>query len=286
MIQLPRECFEYGSGIEQIDKEGGKPYDILEVNTKETISLTIRDCLFVWEVFAPPEAVFASNAIKSMFIESLKFLKRKQFILGVLYTITRTKEMEEMIFSFNKQAFRILSPYILKHQHLTQVSQEAHWCIFALLMELGISEMEADKFAEIFVHILEYDNAYRFRFMDIMGAMTKEDFKKPRKALRKLRKLSIDREGELDGANKRDEKIVAKKDKLIHMIVLLTYIPKFKKALVKITRDMNLKNLQPKEGDIYWFCTPQYRYQFMGLSNDERKEYREKRGWTYPESML
>ena len=128
-------------------------------------------------------------------------------------------------------------------------------------------------------HILEYDNAYRFRVVDLMEKMTKEDFLNPRKAIQKLKNISREREGG-------EINIASKKDKILTLVQLATFVPKIRRAIIKVTQGMNLSNLQSQEHHHYWFCLPQYAYQFMGMTNEQRKEYREKKGWTYPEGMV
>jgi hypothetical protein len=232
-----------------------------------------------WAVYASNQIMAKNNAIKSLFIESIKLLTRKQFILGTLFTIARKNERLKLIQTFNQQAFRVASvsdePYFLKEWHLTQVSRELHWCIFVFLTKLDIPERDADKFAEIFVHLLEYDNAYRFRFQDIMSETTKDELKTPRKAI--LRLVGV--------LESRDNIVVT--DKIARVAKLLSYamyIPKVKRAFLEVVEGMNLENLKYQEADIYWLCTPN-SYKAMGLTNEERKEYAKKKGWTYPSGL-
>lgn len=278
-IKVPRDCYKYGSGVEQSQNEGGDPYEVIGISTNEVIQLQIKDAMATWAVYASNQIMAKTNAIKSLFIESIKLLTRKQFILGTLFTIARKKERLKLIQTFNRQAFRIASvsdePYYLKEWHLTQVSRELHWCIFVFLTKLDIPEPDADRFAEIFVHLLEYDNAYRFRFQDIMTETTKDELKTPRKAILRLIGVYKDRD------------LAQVSDKIIRLAKLLSYamyIPKVKHAFLEVVEGMNLENLQYQEADIYWLCTANV-YKVMGMTNEERKEYAKNKGWTYPSGL-
>lgn len=278
-LKIPRECFKYGSGVEQVSNEGGDPYEIEGISTEGIIQLKIKGAMATWAVYVSQETLSKTNAIKSLFIENIKLLSRKQFILGTIFTLFNKKELERWVGSFNRQAFRVAvagsEPYFLKEWHLTRVSQELMWCIFTFLHNLGISEEKADKFSEIFIHMIEYDNAYRFRFQDIMSSVSKKDFKTPRKAILRLIELIRDRDSNECG------------DKYIRIAKIMSYallIPKVKRAFMVVIEGVTFENLQLTEADKYWLCTSN-TYKAMGMTNEERKEYAKQKGWTYPSKL-
>jgi hypothetical protein len=279
-IKVPRECYKYGSGEEQVANEGGTPYEITGISTNETIQMSIAGAMATWAVYVDGNILSKTNAIKSLFIENVKLLTRKQFILGTLYTFLNTKELERFIESFNKQAFRIAvagdEPYFLKEKHMTPCSRELQFSIFTFLFEIGINEDIADRFSEIFSHILEYDNAYRYRFMDIMGETTKEDLQSSHKAIRGLIEVIKQREN-----NQCGDKYL-RIAKLLHLAL---YIPKIKRAFLRTLEQTDIENLQPQQADLYWMCSKN-SYPFMGKTNEERMSYAQSKGWKYPEGML
>jgi hypothetical protein len=279
-LKIPRDCYKYGSGVEQVANEGGKPYEITGISTNETIQMSIAGAMATWAVYVDGNILSKTNAIKSLFIESIKILTRKQFILGTLYTFLNTKELERFIESFNKQAFRIAvagdEPYFLKEKHMTPCSRELQFSIFTFLFEIGINEDIADRFSEIFSHILEYDNAYRYRFMDIMGETTKEDLKSSHRAINGLIEVIKQREN-----NQCGDKYL-RIAKLLHLAL---YIPKIKRAFLRTLEQTDIENLQPQQADLYWMCS-ENSYPFMGMTNEERTLYAQEKGWKYPEGML
>jgi hypothetical protein len=279
-LKVPRECYKYGSGFEQVANEGGKPFEITGISTNETIQMSIAGAMATWAVYVDGNILSKTNAIKSLFIENVKLLTRKQFILGTLYTLFNTKELERFIESFNKQAFRIAvagnEPYFLKEKHMTQCSRELQFSIFTFLVELGIKEQTADRFSEIFSHILEYDNAYRFRFMDIMGETTKEDLQSSHKAIRHL--IGVIKQRENNQCGDKYMRIV----KLLHLAL---YIPKIKRAFLKTIEQTDITNLQPQQADLYWMCSKN-SYPFTGKTDEERMSYAQSKGWEYPDGMV
>jgi hypothetical protein len=279
-IKVPRECYKYGSGEEQVANEGGTPYEITGISTNETIQMSIAGAMATWAVYVDGNILSKTNAIKSLFIENVKLLTRKQFIFGTLYTFFNTKELERFIESFNKQAFRIAvagdEPYFLKEKHMTPCSRELQFSIFTFLFEIGINEDIADRFSEIFSHILEYDNAYRYRFMDIMGETTKEDLQSSHRAINGLIEVIKQRENNQCG------------DKYLRIAKLLNlalYIPKIKRAFLKTIEQTDITNLQPQQADLYWMCSKN-SYPFMGKTDEERMSYAQSKDWKYPEGML
>lgn len=279
-IKVPRECYKYGSGIEQVANEGGNPFEITGISTNETIQLAIKDAMATWAVYVNGNILSKTNAIKSLFIESIRILTRKQFIFGTIYTLFKTKELEQFIQSFNRQAFRIAiagdEPYFLKEKHMTPCSRELQFVIFTFLVDIGITESTADRFSEIFSHILEYDNAYRFRFMDIMGETTKEELKSPHKAIRRLIEVIRHRENNHTGY---------KYMRIAKLLYVALYIPRIKKAFLKTIEQTYITNLQPQEADLYWMCSKN-SYPFMGKTDEERLQYATAKGWIYPNGLV
>lgn len=275
-LRIPRECYKYSTGSDQIASEGNTYFQVEGLNCVNEIQLIIKDALMPWDVYTDRETLFATNQVKSLFIETIKLLTQKQFILGTIYTFFDKRELQRFTDSFNKQAFRILSPYILKDRHLTKTSKELHLNIFTFMYHLGLTETSADKFAEIFVHLIEYDNAYRFRIMDVMDTMTKEEFNTPQQAISKLIGVILRR----DWIGTSDKYL-----RILKLVRLALYLPKVRKAFDALVENMTIENLQTTDDDRYWMCLDG-GYPFMGMTVGEREQYANKRGWSYPNKMI
>ena len=231
-IKIPRECFKYQTGEQQIASENNKYFEITGISTNESILLRVKGANEYWKVYTDAETLFATNQVKSLFIENARLLTRKQYILGTLYTFFSQKELQIFIDRFNHQAFRVMSPFILKDWHLSVFSRELHYCIFNFLLGLGLTEQSSDRFAEIFVHLIEYDNAYRFRLVDLISELTKEELANPRQAILKLIRIAQDRDGGLS-----DKYTVIAK-----VVSFGLYVPKIRRAFNKMIQEATLSN--------------------------------------------
>ena len=275
-IKIPRECFLFGTPEQQVAGEGGDPYEITGITFENGIELVIKGADFNWKTYHAPDAMFYANIVKSFFIEQVKLLTRKQFIIGTILSFLSIKELNYFLDRFNFQAKRIISPYLLKDWYLTKFSQELHLAIFTFLHQLGIKEETADFFSTVFIHLIEYDNAYRFRLADLLSTTDQ---------LRLLQPISeIDRL--ITIARYRDIGDIP--DKYIRVAKILKYalfIPKVRKAFNKAIRTVDMKNLQLDDCDKYWICMPN-EYKFMGMDNEQRREYAKERGWNYPNKMV
>jgi len=275
-LKIPRECFISGDAETQIANEGGEPYEIIGIDYTEDIKLFIKDAQFHWKTFVTGETLFATNIAKSLFIESIKIFTKNRFILATLFTLSSTKRINEIVHIFNRIGWRVLSPYILKETHMTPVTRELQWCIFTFLHNLGIDEEKADKFSMIVSHLIEYDNAYRFRLSDILSETSKEKLQSPRKEIKRLIKIVLSRE---------DSHTSHKYIKIAELLTIALYIPKIRRAFDEVIKDMNLEAMQLDESDKYWLCMKNH-YKFMGMTNEERTLYAQEKGWKYPNAML
>jgi hypothetical protein len=92
--------------------------------------------------------------------------------------------------------------------------------------------------------VLEYDDAYRYRFQDIVEELNKEDFaKNPIKEMKRLFNIIAERE---------DSDVMRNKWKMISSYVFLLRLkPFFFKKLVEIVSLMELKEVKMDEADRY-----------------------------------
>jgi len=269
---IPRECYKYSTGEAQMNQEQiSCKENLLEVSGFDwngALKTNIKDAMFPYKSYVSDEIMWATNMVKSNFMEALKLLTRPQYLPGTLYTLFRQKELEKTIQSFNQQSWRVISPYILKDQHLSNFAKELHWCIFTFLYELGITEEHADRFATIVSHLIEYDNAYRFRIQDLFSEVTKLTPKE----IKRLARIS----------KERDSEGVSKKITTIATIISLgLWIPKVKRAFNKVAEGVTIENLYYETDDIYWVALRE-DYLYQGKTKEQRMKEAYERGWDYP----
>lgn len=271
-MQIPRECFRYSSPEEQIKQEGKLFIEVEGLNCEEEIQIEIKDSQFPFKTFVSGETLFYTNIVKSLFAENARILLSWRFIPALILSLLSRKMTHKLLYVFNRIGFRVLSPYLLKDRHLTKFSQELEWATFTFLFNLGIQEDYASRFAEIFVHLLEHDDAHRLRIQDLFTETTIEKLHKP-KEIRRLAKLSFERNNKVAWSSKYKN--------LMIICSLILYVPKIRKAYKTVLKDLNLKNLQLDEKDMYWSVFKE-DYNLMGMTADERKEYAKSQGWHYP----
>lgn len=266
------EAFANRAGAKQVESESNEIYILEKVEADPTkgIFTYIQDAQFPLKGFPSSDAIFAINQIKKIVVETVKILG-KWYLLPLCVGLLLQKQ--NIIEAFNKIAWKVISPYVLKFHYMTKFSQTLHGIVLVFLMEMGITEEAAERFATIFVHLIEYDGAYRYRMIDLFSETSKERIiKDPRKEIKRIAALS----------QERDEQIVAYKfDKAANILSYLLLVPSIKRAFKKSIEQSNFKDLQYDDIDLYWsLCRTDYR--FMGMGYKDRLKYAEGFGWSYP----
>ncbi len=275
-LSIPRECFEEQTIQQQISNESDEKFELIGISFAEPISVLIKDAQFPLKTFVDPDMLGAANIVKSLFIEPIKLLSMWQYAPAVAYTALRRKDLEKMIESFNRIAWRVISPYILKDNYCTTFTPEFRKLIVNVLLNLGITEHIAVRFGKIVSHLLEYDNAYRLRLEDIFSETKKEYWKNPSKELSRLSKIFSYRD--INPA------VTKKVNQLVFLMKIALLVPKIRDAVKKSIDQCDLKNLHLDEVDTYWL-TLRSDYKLRGMTFEQIKEYGKQRGWAYPNKL-
>lgn len=271
---IPAEFYKYKTGDQQIQAEGNERWGLDKLDITENGVFTyITSAQFAHKnfVYANPEGqntLFAANQVKSLFIETIK-----AFPVWVFIFINKQKLLD----AFNRIGFRVASPHILKDKQWSSFARAFHYVIFTFLHRLGFEEKSCDRFAEIFVWMIDCDNAYRLRIEDVFTTTTREELvKNPIKELKKLAKTYQERET--------NPSVALKFGKLANLVIYLLYIPKYKKAFIEAIRYTDFKDLQLDEADEYWTIIRQ-DYNFLGMTLSQRKKHAETKGWEMPKPL-
>lgn len=211
---------------------------------------------------ATPEAIWASNLVKRVVIETIRTLTHPLFIPTLLCVLIfpRKKLFTGVINSFDRIGMSALQPYFIKEEYLTPCAKGLKGLIRDFLTNL---DLPAENTAKILAHLIEYDAAYRFRLQDLLSETTqKRLIKNPRKELQRLNRINAERE--IDNWPRERMNLVFKG------ISLLLLLPSIKKAFIMAVQNTDLTLLQLDEGDRYWVS---YRknYNFMGLTYEDRQ---------------
>ncbi len=199
-----------------------------------------------------PKAMFAANFAKKLLVHTVRLSKWSLFMY------------KDVIGTYVELAERIIKPYIIHLHFMPPVARNLTIFFTKFLQSIGISQYNANRFAEIIGTIIALDDAYRFRLQDIASETTKEKLSKnPRRELLRLLRIYKVREGASPAIAK---KILAIKP-IIYFGML---IPKFKKAFIDAIQQINMEEMAYDENDRYWVAlNPEYI--FFGKTLEERK---------------
>lgn len=220
------------SGIDQ-------PRKIIDVffASDGTVRTAIEGEKYPVRFFTPQEAVDVIASYKRLF----SLLAKKGFWGGIILYFNQDIWKDYLNNIFN------LYPVILKEERWSQPVKELR-----RILDIDITLKNAISL------VFENDMAYRYRLQDILQELNQDNLSKnPRKELRRLFKLMIDRE--------HDNCI--KLWKVLYRLSWLLYF--LKKPLMKL----NIDEIKMSPEDIYWSNINE-SYDMRGLSKEQRiKEY-------------
>lgn len=232
-----------------------------KIEYTDGIKVFYKEAQFPRSGFPTPEAIDAINKVKRLLVNSIKLNKISLFSVFVL---NKNKNLIEW---FNNVAYEIMYPFIIKDEFLTKPARE----IKNILSPID------EKLATILAHLVEYDDAYRYRFQDIFSEINLISYSY--NPLRELgRVLNIAKDRDLQG-------VYNKYINIYKVLKVLSYIPAYKKKINNILLEIYLPNMRFSESDWYWVCQ-RGDYKFGGLTTEERFAYIESRNWTLPEPFL
>ena len=264
-MSLPKHLFENLSGEQQVASESNVQYLVEKVEYQNGIQTFIKGAEYPQKGMAQAETIFFVNISKRILAEGLKLACTPSILFGlVIYHITDKHSISKGIDLYNSILWKIISPYILKKEYMTGHAREMRSFTYNFLKEIGIHEYQAYQFSSIFSHFLEYDNAYRYRLQDLLSETTKEKlYHSPIKEIKRLVALN----------KKRDSECVSSKIKAGGILLsLLLCIPKYRNAFKESLINLEFKDLQFDEVDLYWISM-RTDYVYLG----EEVEVRAKR---------
>lgn len=241
------------------------------------IFMPIKDAMFPYKGAPTAGVVHNANMIKAVFMEFVKILS-KWYIAPALLLMNK----QILIDAINRIGMKILSPFIVKDYILTSFSSESLRMAQTFLTESGFTKESSETFARLFVNMIDYDNAYRLRLEDTMSLTTKEKLlANPSKEIKRLTKIMASREVRPAGKGKA---IHRKFSRVAFLIRLALLVPKYRKAFKKAIRQSEFHRLQLDVIDSYWVAF-RNDYKWLGMTDQERKDWASRKGWTYPEPV-
>jgi hypothetical protein len=258
---------------EKIKNESQTYWEVDKITVDGGIKQWLKGASFAKKGQCPPEVMFAINQVKRIIVESSKF--------PLLFLHSKQKLLD----SFNDISTKIIGNYIhygfidgkRHYDFLTEISQEINEIIYIFMINIGFSVNSARSFSDIISNLVEYDDAYRFRLLDMFSCTYKEEmYFYPRRTIKYIIKKVI----------QRDNPGVSIKFKRISWLLRIALlIPKINKSFKIAIKDSNFKKLQIDDVDFYWMCMRE-DYKYKGFTNDQRKEIMKARGWVVPQAKI
>ena len=176
-----KAILENPSGEQQIINESDVFWTVDKITFDGGIKQYITGAEFPCKGYTPPETLWACGFAKRLLVEGVKTLSFWSLFIG----------WRKLLFSYTDICWKVMSPHIMKYEYMTPVAQELQDLIHNFLIRLDVPEETATNFSKIFSHLIEYDNAYRYRVEDILSETTIEALNdNPRKEIKRLCKIS------------------------------------------------------------------------------------------------
>lgn len=256
VIRPDESCFE--REIMNIAGHGSTYlYDRTEYTDDKGILLYYKNCTLPKHGFPFPEAITSINVCKriaKVFIKNLNPLKLKKIIPD-----------------YCRIADNMLVNCHLKDERLCPMAKE-----IKKLLDIALKDLKLDgRLSYIIALIMEYDDAYRFFFQDIMSCLKKEDLLKFN-TYWKIKKIIRAR---CIGLN---PKVMIMYFRAMFLTLL---IPKVRKSFKNALLQIDFSRIQFDEYDSYWVLN-RNDWNFMGKTHAERfPDWIEKSGGAEPQGI-
>jgi hypothetical protein len=257
---LPDFIFENKKETTTIHNEGDKISYITEVSFNDGIYVTFKGGEFPAKVLSTPEILYSVNIIKAIVMELLRIRLNAISILS----------------AFNRVGLKIMRQYFLKDEYRTLQTKELCNSLYHFSYSLTSDHIIASNFSKILSHLIEYDNAYRLRFIDIASEIDPIALKDNIKGeLKRLLSIWLSREIQ------HGEGMKIKISRALSVVLWLLRIPSIKKASTYAIEKTNFDNMKYDNIDTYWAYLRK-DYNFKGLSYETRMQAIKDLGYSLP----
>ena len=237
----------------------GETTIIERVSFDKGIFVYYRGAEFPMKGLSDRDTIFRIDILKALFIGIFSIRPNINSLLDI----------------FNRIGNKVLDEKLLINDYMTSICQELEKMISIFLISYGVKDDIAHYTARIFAHLIEYDNAYRLRLVDIMSESDREMLiKKPRIEIKRLLSIIISREITHPSLKKKFKRV-------IYPLLFVLLIPKVKKSFIKAISSIDLDRMKYDDIDRYWACL-RTDYDFFGLSYQARLKLLDDQGFSRP----
>lgn len=257
---LPDFIFENQKATTQISNESDKISYITRVDYDNGIYVHFKGGEFPAKVLSTPDILYSVNIMKAIFIEIIKIRPNAISIMS----------------AFNRVGVKVLGQYFLKDEYRTVQTKELCNSLYHFAYKLSSNELIASQFSKILSHLIEYDNAYRLRFIDIASEIDPISIRSDiKKELKRLLSIWTPREIQHKG------NVTDKVNRALTVLLWILRIPSIKSAVIYAIEHTNFNNFKYDDIDTYWAFLRE-DYNFKGLSYESRLKAIKDMGYSVP----
>jgi hypothetical protein len=210
-------------------------------------------------------------------VSSIEVMKAINIVKAIIAGVLSFRfTLLSLLMAFNRIGNKVIEQYLLKDEYRTAGTLELGRIMYDFIFSLTSNHTVALHFSNICSHLIEYDNAYRLRLLDLGSETTKERLlKNPRKEMKRLVKLLSDREVLLG------EDVARKFRTAVNILSWLLFIPKYRKAFKHAIHMADWEKMTFDNIDKYWACL-RTDYDFFGKPAYLRMLMLENEGYSIP----
>ena len=184
----------------------------------------------------------------------------KKTILGLIYTLSKSKVILAIAVLFFRKDLMIAYNELLLGlcNVIGTKSLKANRHCISVREVYNAFDLEDGRLRVITTAILEFDDAYRFRFQDVVGELDKKSFEKnPFAELSRLLELLSERE--------QDERVRGTWKKLQSVLFILFFSRFIREKVITFFSRLNPENVKMDEGDRYYANLKKDGYRWGGV---------------------
>ncbi len=255
IVQAPKDIYADRHVIDDSLLGKGTRFNIterVETPPEGGIYAYLKGIPFPRKGLPTPENCWANDNVKRVMVFLLRSLGTKDMLLpGIAFAIIpwswKLRTMNRMLFEFSRIGCWLLQGAFLKPHLYSNPTKPLQKGVAVFLKDVGIQERTSDDVAKIIATVLEYDDAYRYRFEDIMSCTERHHLvASPVREVRRLIDIFRAREKYTDMMSKLDAFEAIASLALMHPRIRRS----FKKAVIAIRPD-EFQMLKMDEADRY-----------------------------------
>lgn len=232
------------------------------------MNLWFKGVPFPKKGFHFPQAAMSINIVKKNTMMIVIGAAQKNLLLaGIGFALTSFKRkisvLETFLKHYNRNANYLLDRIYLKDQYMTPCSQQIKKFLECFLFGIGIDMEVAHNTGKIFAHLIEHDDAYRYRVEDIFSETSEVALRlDPANEINRLLTVYALRQHN-------SKEMIEKFGSFGTLLSFALMSNRIKEAFINAIMAVNFKHLQLDEADHY-HCLTRDDYDFFGKPIAER----------------